>query len=95
MVGGNRIVFVGKHVLLAIILLVVLFPVYWIGSMSFKNTRELSARPPTMLVQNFTLQNYYNVLVTQNFSQYAWNSVQVAVIESLFQNVPGVGLVLV
>jgi multiple sugar transport system permease protein len=72
-----------------VILLGVLFPVYWLGSMSVKNTRELSARPPTMIVQNFTLQNYYNVLVTQNFFQYAWNSVQVAVIATLIATVAG------
>ena len=58
MVGGSRLVFIAKHVLLALILIIVLFPVYWLGSMSFKGTRELSARPPTMIVQNFTLQNY-------------------------------------
>ena len=89
MIGGNRLVFIAKHVLLALILIVVLFPVYWLGSMSFKNTRELSARPPTLIVQNFTLQNYYNVLVTQNFFQYAWNSVQVAVMATLIATVAG------
>jgi multiple sugar transport system permease protein len=89
MVGGNRLIFTGKHLLLVLIMLVVLFPVYWIGTMSFKNTRELSARPPTMIVESPTLQNYYNVLVTQNFSQYAWNSVQVAVIATLIATVAG------
>src|SRR5215467_2943872 len=89
MVGGSRITFALKHLLLAVILLVVLFPVYWLVMMSVKNTRELSARPPTMIVQNFTLQNFYNVLVTQNFFQYAWNSVQVAVIATLVATVAG------
>jgi multiple sugar transport system permease protein len=89
MVGENRLVFASKHVLLAVVLLIVLFPVYWIGSMSFKSTRELSARPPTMIVQSPTLQNYYNVLVTQNFFQYAWNSVQVAVVATLIATVAG------
>jgi len=88
-VGGSRIAFVVKHLALAIILLIVMFPVYWLVSMSVKSTRELSARPPTMIVQNFTLQNFYNVLVTQNFSQYAWNSVQVAVIATLIATVAG------
>jgi multiple sugar transport system permease protein len=89
MVGGNRVAFVVKHLALAIILLIVMFPVYWLASMSVKNTRELSALPPTMIVQNFTLQNFYNVLVTQNFSQYAWNSVQVAVIATLIATSAG------
>jgi multiple sugar transport system permease protein len=88
-VGGSRIAFVVKHLALAIILLIVMFPVYWLVSMSVKSTRELSARPPTMIVQNFTLQNFYNVLVTQNFAQYAWNSVQVAVIATLIATVAG------
>ena len=89
MVGGSRVAFLVKHLFLAVILLIVMFPVYWLVSMSVKSTRELSARPPTMIVQNFTLQNFYNVLVTQNFSQYAWNSVQVAVIATLIATVAG------
>ncbi len=89
MVGGSRIAFFIKHLILALILLVVMFPVYWLVSMSVKSTRELSARPPTMIVQNFTLQNFYNVLVTQNFFQYAWNSVQVAVIATFIATIAG------
>ena len=89
MVGTNRYVFTGKHLLLVLIVAVVLFPVYWIVTMSFKNTRELSARPPTMIVENPTLQNYYNVLVTQNFFQYAWNSAQVAILATLIAMVAG------
>ena len=89
MVGGSRIAFVVKHLILALILLIVMFPVYWLVSMSFKNTRELSALPPTMIVQNFTLQNFYNVLVTQNFAQYAWNSVQVAAIATVISTIAG------
>jgi len=88
-VGGNRVTFWLKHLLLAVILLIVMFPVYWLVSMSVKSTRELSARPPTMIVQNFTLQNFYNVLITQNFSQYAWNSLQVAVIATCIATIAG------
>jgi multiple sugar transport system permease protein len=88
-VGGNRVAFWLKHLLLAVILLIVMFPVYWLVSMSVKSTRELSARPPTLIVQNFTLQNFYNVLITQNFSQYAWNSLQVAVIATCIATIAG------
>src|SRR5258708_39949634 len=89
MVGGSRIAFVIKHLALAVILLIVMFPVYWLVSMSVKSTRELSARPPTMIVQNFTLQNFYNVLVTQNFSQDACKNVPVAVIAPLIAPISG------
>src|SRR5258708_33123666 len=57
--------------------------------MSVKNTRELFALPPTMIVRTFTRQNFYNVLVTQNFAQYAWNSVQVAVIATVISTIAG------
>ena len=89
MVGGSRVAFWLKHLLLAVLLLIVMFPVYWLVSMSVKSTRELSARPPTLIVQNFTLQNFYNVLITQNFSQYAWNSLQVAVIATCIATIAG------
>ena len=89
MVGGTRAFFVAKHVLLAGILIGVLFPVYWLATMSIKNNRELSARPPTLIVQNPTLQNFYNILVTQNFFQYAWNSFVVAVIATLIATTAG------
>jgi multiple sugar transport system permease protein len=88
-VGGSRVAFWLKHLLLAVLLLIVMFPVYWLVSMSVKSTRELSARPPTLIVQNFTLQNFYNVLITQNFSQYAWNSLQVAVIATCIATIAG------
>jgi multiple sugar transport system permease protein len=89
MVGSNRLVFISKHLLLGMVLVTVLFPVYWIATMSLKSTRELSARPPTMIVENPTLQNYYNILVTQSFFQYAWNSAQVAVLATLIATVAG------
>ena len=43
-VGGSRVAFTLKHLMLAVILLTVMFPVYWLMSMSVKSTRELSAR---------------------------------------------------
>jgi len=67
-----------KQVVLVAILVIVLFPAYWLASMSFKTPREISALPPTIVVQNPTLENYYNILVRQNFFQYAANSLEVA-----------------
>jgi multiple sugar transport system permease protein len=78
-----------KYLLLAAVLVLVLFPVYWLVTMSVKSTRELSARPPTMIVQSPTLDNFKNILIVQNFFQYAWNSVQVAVMATLIAVVAG------
>jgi ABC-type glycerol-3-phosphate transport system permease component len=66
-----------------------MFPVYWVVTMSVKTPKELSARPPTLVVQNFTLENFYNVLIVQNFFGYAWNSVQTAAIATIVATVAG------
>jgi len=76
-------------VVLAGVLVAVLFPVYWLATMSVKSARELSARPPTMIVQNFTFDNFYKILVVQNFFQYAWNSIQVALVATLVATTAG------
>ena len=38
--------------------ILMLFPVFWIASSSFKGTSELFSYPPTMLPKNFTVENY-------------------------------------
>src|SRR5207253_10132558 len=50
-VGGSRLAFTLKHLMLAVILMTVMFPVYWLVSMSVNSTRDLSARPLTLTVQ--------------------------------------------
>ena len=89
MVSGSRWSSAWKYVVLAVVLVAVLFPVYWLATMSVKTARELSARPPTMIPQNFTLDNFYKILVVQNFLQYAWNSIQVAVVATLVATIAG------
>ncbi len=89
MVGGSRWSGAWKYVVLAGVLVAVLFPVYWLATMSVKSARELSARPPTMIVQNFTFDNFYKILVVQNFFQYAWNSIQVALVATLVATTAG------
>jgi multiple sugar transport system permease protein len=88
-VGGSRWSGAWKYVVLAGVLVAVLFPVYWLATMSVKSARELSARPPTMIVQNFTFDNFYKILVVQNFFQYAWNSIQVALVATLVATTAG------
>jgi multiple sugar transport system permease protein len=88
-VVGSRWSAAWKYVVLGVVLVGVLFPVYWLATMSVKNARELSARPPTMIVQNVTFDNFYKILVVQNFFQYAWNSIQVALIATLVATTAG------
>jgi multiple sugar transport system permease protein len=58
----------------------VLLPVYWMVNMSFKGRAEFIARPPTLVVERPTTENYYDLLVTQRFYRNGLNSLAVAVI---------------
>ena len=80
MVGESRWSQIGKYVLVAVVSLIVLLPVYWMINMSFKGKAEFVARPPTIVVQQPTTENYYDLLVTQRFYRYGINSLLVALI---------------
>ena len=56
----------------------VLFPIFWMASSSFKPQPELFARDLTMLPVNWTLENYINVWSNTEFPAYFWNSFKLA-----------------
>lgn len=78
MVGESQWEKVGRYVLIAIVALIVLLPVYWMINMSFKTKSEFVARPPTIVVEAPTTENYYDLLVTQRFYRFGINSLVVA-----------------
>jgi multiple sugar transport system permease protein len=78
MVGESRLDRWGRYLLIVIVALLALLPVYWMINMSFKSKAEFVARPPTLVVQQPTLENYYDLLVTQKFYRYGINSLLVA-----------------
>ncbi|MFN8593219.1 MAG: carbohydrate ABC transporter permease [Thermomicrobiales bacterium] len=80
MVGESTADKIGKYILVVIVSLLVLLPVYWMINMSFKSKAEFVARPPTIVVQNPTTENYYDLLVTQRFYRYGINSLVTALI---------------
>jgi multiple sugar transport system permease protein len=51
-------------------------------NMSFKDSAEFTARPPTMVVENPTTENYHDIIITQGFDRYARNSAIIACIAS-------------
>lgn len=83
MVGESRAQWWVKHAAVVLVTLLVLLPVYWMVNMSFKDKAEFVARPPTLLVRTPTLDNYYDLLVTQRFYQYGVNSLVVAVMAAV------------
>lgn len=80
MVGESRTSLIGRYLLIGVVSLIILLPVYWMVNMSFKTRSEFTARPPTIVVQNPTSENYYDLLITQRFYRYGINSLVVALI---------------
>jgi ABC-type glycerol-3-phosphate transport system permease component len=69
----------GLFALLSILVILVLFPIMWMASSSFKPQQELFARDMTLLPVNWTLENYLAVWQGTNFPSYFWNSFKIAV----------------
>jgi multiple sugar transport system permease protein len=73
----RRTVILGLAV--AILMVVILAPFYWIFSSSIKSPQEIIAREPTLLPQSFTTQHYEKLLNETQFPTYLRNSLVVAV----------------
>src|SRR5215217_4554975 len=80
MVGETLFERYAKHIVVVMVALLVLLPVYWMVNMSVKGRSEFIARPPTLVVQQPTTENYYDLLVTQRFYLRGINSLIVAII---------------
>jgi multiple sugar transport system permease protein len=80
MVGETTFERYAKHIAVAVAVLLILLPVYWMVNMSLKDRAEFAARPPTLIVERPTTANYYDLLVTQRFYLKGRNSLIVAII---------------
>ena len=78
MVGETTAARAVKYLLIAVVTLILLFPIYWMINMSFKDQNEFVAEPPTLLVQHPTWANYNDLIVEQHFLRYGKNSLKVA-----------------
>ena len=67
------------HLVLIATSLLSIFPFVWLISTSLKGVKEdIFAYPPTMIPQDFTFLNYFEVWQKVDFMAYFWNSVIVA-----------------
>lgn len=55
-----------KYVIFAVIAFVVLFPMYWMVSGSFQDTRGLMSVPPKFIPTDPTLSNYRSILMSKS-----------------------------
>ena len=63
-----------SNILLLIILILALFPIFWIFSMSLKTKVDALAMPPKWVFVP-TLKNYSQVLFGKDFGRYFFNSI--------------------
>jgi ABC-type glycerol-3-phosphate transport system permease component len=71
------------YLVLLVAITVILFPVFWMFSSSFKGSTELFAFNMTLLPVDWTLENYRNVWQNTPFPNYFWNSFKVAAISTV------------
>src|SRR5215207_11599744 len=89
MVGETTFERYAKHIAVAVVVLLILLPVYWMVNMSLKDRAEFAARPPTLVVERPTTENYYDLLVTQRFYLKGINSLAVAMVAATIAVVVG------
>ena len=68
---------IGMYLLIVLMALIVLFPIYWMVSMSFKTPREIN-RVPALWPQTITFENYRELIVERGFLTAIRNSAIVA-----------------
>jgi len=86
---ARRIGRVCLYLLMALIVFVVAFPLFWMISTSFKPKTEIYIQPPTLLPIHWTLQNYIDLLALTKFPYYYRNSVIVATCSTVLAIVVG------
>ncbi len=70
--------------LLALGGVVMVFPIFWLFSVSFRPAPELNIVPPNLLPVNWTLKNYQEVFQRAPMLLYLWNSLVFATISTVF-----------
>ncbi len=65
-------------VLVALLLVLVFAPFYWIAISSLKTPPEVIRYPPTLVPQTFTLQNFQKLFASTDYPRYLLNSLTIA-----------------
>ncbi|HUQ44879.1 MAG TPA: carbohydrate ABC transporter permease [Candidatus Limnocylindria bacterium] len=82
--GVSRVLHWILVALLALGGLAVVFPIFWLFSVSFRPASELNVLPPTLFPVTWTLKNYETVFARAPMLTYLWNSFVFATVSTLF-----------
>jgi len=80
---------IAAYLVIAIALVVTLFPVYWIATNSFKYDIDIFSVPPQWFPTNPTLKHYRAAFIERPFLQYGLNSLIIAVSTTIVSLVLG------
>lgn len=67
-----------KYAVCIIVAIIMLFPMYWLFTTSFKTATNVAKYPPQWWPDPWTLDNYKELFIKRPFMKYLWNSVYVA-----------------
>lgn len=79
----DRLLKIGLYAAYIFIIVVFLFPLFWVGSISLKTQTELFAVPPSIL-PSWQFENYWQVLQTTPVLTYLWNSFRLVILTVIF-----------
>jgi multiple sugar transport system permease protein len=82
--GLSRVLYWVLVVLLALGGIAMVFPIFWLFSVSFRPASELSVVPPNLLPVFWTLKNYETVFNRAPMLSYLWNSFVFATVSTVF-----------
>ena len=74
----KRLALIGRVLILAFFLLLVMLPIYWMLITSLKTTRDINTLDIQYIPKHPTLENYISVLTTTKFLTYVKNSLIVS-----------------
>lgn len=88
MTTRSRLIHRALHWLLVVLLTVggiaMIFPIFWLFSVSFRPAAELNIVPPPLLPLAWTIKNYEQVFARAPMLTYLWNSLIFATISTVF-----------
>ena len=67
-----------KYIVLIGVLIIILFPIFWVISTSFKVPNDYYSSPPVWIPSEITIDHYYKLFTTYGASPYIINSIIIA-----------------
>jgi multiple sugar transport system permease protein len=77
-----RVSTVALYVVVAIVLVLAVFPFYWLVSTSVKPGNQVATNPPVLFPTIFSVQNYVDVLHSEDIGRFAINSIVISLVST-------------